>query len=82
MPRTVPFSAETEVFCCTKVESNPCVSNSDLHIDRAKKPRSSPRFSKSMIQASLRVVEVKIMKRLQFFKGECGAGANIASCSA
>src|SRR5689334_16791582 len=61
MPRSVPFSALSESFACTKCVARPCAANSFSQKRRAKKPRSSPRFSRSISHAPFSGVSWKII---------------------
>src|SRR5436190_5985411 len=64
MPRRVPFWALRELFTWQKWVDNWCVANSFSQKARAKKPRSSPRFSRSITNAPLSGVSVKIIRSL------------------
>src|SRR6185436_14694793 len=54
MPRSVPCLPVSEVLICTKRLRSPCRANSSSQKNRAKKPRSSPRFSRSIANAPAR----------------------------
>ena len=49
MPRSVPALADSELLTCTNRVSSPCAPNSFSQKKRAKKPRSSPLRSSSMV---------------------------------
>ena len=61
MPRSVPFWALSELLTWTKRVTSWCAANSCSQKARAKKPRSSPRFSRSIRYAPGIGVSVKIM---------------------
>src|SRR6476620_70079 len=61
MPRSVPFWALSELLTCTNRETRPAAANSFSQKARAKKPRSSPRFSTSIRKAPGMGGSLKIM---------------------
>src|SRR6267142_1874301 len=61
MPRSVPRVALSELFTCTNWVTSWWAPNSFSQKARAKKPRSSPRFSRSIRNAPFSGVSVKIM---------------------
>src|SRR5271169_6177502 len=61
MPRRVPLSLLNELLIWTKRVSRPAASNSRSQKKRAKKPRSSSRFSSSITNAPGRGVGTKRM---------------------
>src|SRR5258706_3282189 len=54
MPRSVPCRPVREVLIWTNLVARPCRANSSSQKNRAKKPRSSPRFSRSIAYAPAR----------------------------
>src|SRR5580658_2893701 len=63
MPRRVPFRLLKEILHWTNSAGKPLVSNSCLQNARAKKPRSSSRFSKSMRKEPFRLNSRKITRK-------------------
>src|SRR5438477_7633875 len=61
MPRSVPLWALSELLAWTMRFDSPCAANSRSQKARAKKPRSSPCFSRSIRYAPFKGVSVKII---------------------
>src|SRR6266542_2043391 len=69
MPRNVPFLKLKEILAWAMTGFRPCASNSFWQNARAKKPRESSLRSRSIRQAPLSFVSVKIIACKSCFRG-------------